>query len=86
LAYFGAAYYNNEDPLQNLKNLFGQEQTSHTVANDDGQTYDQGSTIEQLRAENARLKSRVEALEAEVRQLREQSSSNANREPWGNNN
>ena len=85
LAYFGAAYYNNEDPLQNLKNIFNKEQTSSTSSNGD-QTYNGQSEIERLRTENAQLKRRVEELEAQVKQLQGQSSSNSNRETWGNNN
>ncbi len=79
LAYIGAAYYNGEDPLAKLQSL-GQSSSDSDDAQD---TYDPATEIRRLKAENTRLKEELDAVNAELEQLKSGSSS-SNRQKWGN--
>lgn len=77
LAYLGAAYYNGQDGVENIKKLFRGEETER---NEGGSNDDSGSSslfggnlrkqVEELKAENAELKSRLAEQEAEIQQLK----------------
>ena len=54
IVYFGAAYYNGEDPVGQLKQLFGGQQTTTEVVE---RTTPDG--LDELRAENERLRTEL---------------------------
>ena len=75
LAYFGAALYNGEDPVQMIKDKLGVETTTSTEVESNSvqqteDTYDLRQEIDalkerirELEMENARLKEKVHALQ-----------------------
>ncbi len=83
LAYLGAAYYNGEDGIQNIKNFLGigerkdPARDTYVPANDSpSKSGDDSGDIDRrirtLEAENTALKNIIESLEEEIRQLKEQ--------------
>ncbi len=80
LAYFGAAYYNGEDGLGNIKRLLGwdtpTEQVTEGAAAAESSTVPPAETdadyVRLLREENERLRRELEDREAEIERLREQ--------------
>jgi len=74
-AYFGASYYNGEDGLQNLKDLVGWEQptTERTVeATKTIVDQDLPTDVQSLQKELSDLQRRVEAMERENKELKDQ--------------
>ena len=71
LAYLGAAYYNGEDGIQNLKNLLGigKGTTSSEVRRDNNTSSNSGFKNASS-SEIQELKTRIEALEKENRDLK----------------
>jgi cell division protein FtsB len=72
LSYIGASYYNGEDGIQNIKNLFGIGQSTTETgqsapAQEDG--YD-------LKKENEQLRQQLEDLKRENEELRQQINTN----------
>jgi len=67
LSYIGASYYNGEDGIQNIKNLFGSESVSETkteeTESNDGYDFE---------TENKALRKEVKALKEENKNLRKQ--------------
>lgn len=81
LAYLGAAYYNGQDGIQNIKNLLGIGEKKADTGND---TYENTSEdlkddgaekqreIQKLKDENAQLRKEIEALKSELQKLKGQ--------------
>lgn len=59
IVYFGAAYYNGEDPVGQLKQLFGGQQTTTEVVE---RTTPDG--LDELRTENERLRAELARCQA----------------------
>ena len=80
-AYLGAAYYNGQDGIQNIKDLIGIESSSSTVQQSESKTVthtttnnSQTKTIksdENLELKVKELEKRIKELEAEVKELRQ---------------
>jgi cell division protein FtsB len=74
LAYIGAAYYNGEDPIANIKALFGdkasvkKEQTEKPNTAEVPDTYDARKELEACKRENDLLNKRIADLEALLEQ------------------
>ena len=74
LAYIGAAYYNGEDPIANIKALFGdkpsvkKEQTEKTNTAEVPDTYNASKELEACKRENDLLNKRIADLEALLEQ------------------
>ena len=76
LAYLGAAYYNGENGIENIKHLLGiGSQTGETPSNEktDEDTYRQTSI--DLRKTISEKDARIRELEKEVQQLKEENKS-----------
>jgi cell division protein FtsB len=72
ISYIGASYYNGEDGIQNIKDLFGIGQSkTETVqpATAEEESYD-------LKKENEQLRQQLENLKRENEQLRQQIENN----------
>ncbi|MDX1409175.1 MAG: hypothetical protein R3330_13605 [Saprospiraceae bacterium] len=81
LAYLGAAYYNGENGIENIKNFLGIGQAAD---NADSETYTgtaddlrmelskQQKTIDRLTRENEDLQERLDQAEQELERLRDQ--------------
>ncbi|MDX1479234.1 MAG: hypothetical protein R3301_16075 [Saprospiraceae bacterium] len=79
LAYLGAAYYNGEDGIENIKNFLGIgaesgniDDATYTGTEEDlqKQLRDQKRTIDRLTRENEDLRERLEEAEQELESLR----------------
>jgi cell division protein FtsB len=79
LAYIGASYYNGEDGIEKIKNLFKRGETTEsaegTKENTGGGGLFGGSSnlsrqIEELRAENEELRERLSEQEQEIQELK----------------
>lgn len=70
LAYFGAAYYNGEDGLQNLKNLLGIDKGNTTVETKRNTAPSSNDYKNASDADWQELERRVETLEKENRDLK----------------
>ncbi len=72
LAYLGASYYNGQDPIANLKKLFGSGETTvqaepaANAAPDEKATFWEAE-LEKCRQENAALNRRIGELEGQVK-------------------
>ena len=71
LAYIGASYFNGQDGIENIKNLFGGSDSSKEIVEDRGQDEDLqneiadlNKEIRNLRRDNDRLKSDLEACQS----------------------
>lgn len=71
LAYFGAAYYNGEDPVQLIKKKLGIENNSTMVVEDADATPVSAEDTYDLREEIEQLKERIRDLEEENQRLKE---------------
>jgi cell division protein FtsB len=80
-AYFGAAYYRGEDPVEKLKSTFGQEATAASSSETTTDTYDPRKRVQELEKENAALRQEVKKLKAA---LEKAGGDTTNREGWGN--
>jgi cell division protein FtsB len=80
-AYFGAAYYRGEDPIDKLKSTFDQEAEKPASAETPADTYDPRQRIQELEKENAALRKEVEKLKAA---LEKEGGNSSGRESWGN--
>ena len=74
LAYFGASYYNGEDPIANIKSIFNKETTVTKEKKEESTT---GTTASQkeldaCKRENELLNKRIEDLEALLEQSKKQ--------------
>ena len=67
LSYIGASYYNGEDGIQNIKNIFGigSETKAETPDVNSDDSFD-------LKSENSALRKEVETLKKENEELRKQ--------------
>lgn len=76
LAYLGASYYRGEDGIENIKRLFGWEQSETAPAMDDTaileDPVDQAAQLEALERENTQLRQELREKEAEIERLRQQ--------------
>ncbi|HLF62687.1 MAG TPA: hypothetical protein VI603_03000 [Saprospiraceae bacterium] len=79
LAYLGAAYYNGQDGIQNIKNLLGigkdkdekTDDTYHDTAQDLGDTLsEKDREIQKLKDENSALRNEIVSLKAEIDKLK----------------
>ena len=80
LAYIGASYYNGEDGIEKIKNLFNRGETTESTegTNDDtrgggglfGGNSNLSRQIEELRAENEDLRERLSEQEGEIQELK----------------
>ena len=59
IVYFAAAYYNGEDPVANVKQLLGLDRADRAADNTPGDV-----RLEELKAENARLRAALDRCEA----------------------
>ena len=87
LAYFGAAYYNGEDPLANIKTWFNNGQTTTaSTASSPATSADCAARVEALERENYQLKQELLEKSEELRRLKAGSatSDNPTRQKWGN--
>src|SRR5690606_10279304 len=72
LAYIGASYYNGQDPIANLKKLFGsgeatvQAEPAANAAKDEKATF-WHAELEKCRQENATLNRRIGELEGQLK-------------------
>jgi cell division protein FtsB len=81
LAYGGASYMKGEDPIANIKEMIGGEQSSSS-AKTSGSTYNAQDEIDELRKENKELRQKIKDLQ---KQLDDQKSgSEGTRQKWGN--
>lgn len=80
LAYFGAAYYNGEDPVAKLKELVGQSDAPASSSQSES-TYNPQDEIRRLKQENAELKQQLKAKDEEIARLK---AEGGNRQKWGN--
>lgn len=58
IVYFAAAYYNGEDPVANVKGLLGLDKNDRSVEYESGNV-----SLEELKADNARLKAALDRCE-----------------------
>jgi cell division protein FtsB len=80
LAYLGAAYYNGQDGIQNIKNFLGIGEKKETKTDDTYDTpketekdlIDKDQQIQQLKDENEQLRKENESLKEEVDKLKGQ--------------
>lgn len=79
LAYIGASYYNGEDGIEKIKNLFNRGETKESAegTNDNtgggglfGGSSNLSRQIEELRAENEELRERLSEQEQEIQELK----------------
>ncbi|MCH2083073.1 MAG: hypothetical protein MK226_11835 [Saprospiraceae bacterium] len=70
LAYVGAAYYNGEDPIQNVKQAIGLEQTIDNKDSKATKKIKGKSEVERLREENKKLKKELQEKKAEIKKLK----------------
>ena len=70
LAYIGASYYNGEDGIENIKNLFGinQEKTTEIVPSDTNRNLEEENDV--LMEQNKALKKENKALKKELEELK----------------
>lgn len=81
LAYFGASYYNGEDPVANIKKMIGieevekssndQKETTVRKNNRNSDRSVDGSELSRLKEENESLKAKVRKQEQEIYKLKE---------------
>jgi predicted nuclease with TOPRIM domain len=78
LAYIGAAYYNGQDPIANIKSWFGKD-SGDTREVVDGSAEEMQDALEEkedeidkLKEENSTLRKEVDALKAEIAKLKGQ--------------
>lgn len=79
-AYIGASYYNGEDGLQNIKELLGLDKsesvtatsTSSSTTTANSATEDLPTDVKMLQDELRDLRRRIEAMERENKELKEQ--------------
>lgn len=71
LAYFGAAYYNGEDPVTLIKQKLGMEEGQTVVVEDRDATPVSTTDSYDLREEIDQLKERIRELEEENKRLKE---------------
>lgn len=76
-AYIGAAYYNNEDPIQSIKDKLGMEdkKTETTVSTDAAsadETYDPQRKINELEQQIEEMKRQIEDLMRENNDLKKE--------------
>ena len=80
LAYIGASYYNGEDGIEKIKNLFKRGETTESAEGTKDDTRGGGGLfggssnlsrqIEELRAENEELRERLSEQEQEIQELK----------------
>jgi cell division protein FtsB len=73
LAYLGAAYYNGENGIENIKNLLGiNKETSSSSTSDTYQntSKDLQKRVDELETENRKLRREVKEKEAEIKALK----------------
>jgi cell division protein FtsB len=85
LAYFGAAYYNGEDPVGKVKEMVGVEKAPAKAGKAPAKSSASGSTnrdaeVADLLKENRELRKRIEELE---KALQEAGGTVPNRQKWG---
>lgn len=88
LAYFGAAYYNNEDPVAKIKSWFGATTDgtqSATQQKSTTSTSNCADALEALKRENYELRQELLKKSEEVRRLNEGAEGGATgtRQKWG---
>lgn len=76
-AYIGASYYNGEDGIQNLKNLLGIGTETNSTTTTTTTTYvdtdeEVPSDVKMLQEELTDLRRRIEAMERENKELKDQ--------------
>jgi len=76
-AYIGASYYNGEDGIQNLKNLLGIGSETSSTSTTTPTTYvdtdeELPSDVKMLQEELTDLRRRIEAMERENKELKDQ--------------
>lgn len=70
LAYVGAAYYNGEDPVKNVKQAIGIEQAAEQNNSKVTKKAKGKSEVERLREENKKLKRELQEKNAEIKKLK----------------
>ena len=78
LAYIGAAYYNGQDPIANIKSWFGKDSQNDTKTAPGDETTedlqdaldDKDREIQKLKDDNRTLREEVDALKAEIKTLK----------------
>jgi cell division protein FtsB len=71
LAYFGAAYYNGEDPVEKIKDTLGIEENKVVQVEDNERVSADAEDSYDLRQEIEQLKERIRDLEEENQLLKE---------------
>lgn len=80
LAYGGASYMKGEDPIANVKEMIGGQQSSASSKSSES-TYNAQREVDKLRSENKKLRQQVKDLQKALEEQKNESQ--GTRQKWG---